>query len=62
MADHGFVTHWQFAAPLERVWREVAAMDRSPEWRSFVVRLELLEPGDADDIGPVRPHHRLLRR
>ena len=62
MADYGFVTQWQFAAPLERVWREVAAMDRWPEWRSFVVRLELLEPGDADDIGPVRPHHRLLRR
>ena len=54
MADYRFVTDWQFAAPLERVWHEIKAMDRWPEWWSFVVRVELLKQGDAEDLGSVR--------
>jgi hypothetical protein len=48
-----FVTDWQFASPLERVWEEIRVMDRWPEWWPFVVRVELLRQGDADDIGSV---------
>jgi hypothetical protein len=54
VTDYRFVTDWQFAAPLERVWTEVKAMDRWPEWWSFVIRVELLKQGDAEDLGSVR--------
>jgi hypothetical protein len=54
VADYRFVTDWQFAAPVERVWHEIRLMDRWPEWWPFVVRVELLKQGDADDVGSVR--------
>jgi hypothetical protein len=54
MAEYRFLTDWQFHAPLERVWAEIKAMDRWPEWWRFVSRVELLKQGDADEIGSVR--------
>jgi hypothetical protein len=32
MAEYRFVTHWRFNAPLERVWAEIDAPERYPEW------------------------------
>jgi glycine/D-amino acid oxidase-like deaminating enzyme len=54
MADYHFVTNWQFNAPLETVWHEIKTMSRWPEWWSYVQKVELLQAGNADDIGSVR--------
>lgn len=48
------MTDWRFDAPLERVWEHIRAMDRWPEWWPFVVSVQLLKQGDADDIGSIR--------
>ncbi len=53
MANYHFTTHWRFHAPLERVWLEIKAMNRWPEWWYYVERVELLQQGDADEIGAV---------
>lgn len=54
MADYRFLTDWRFDAPLDRVWHEIKAMDRWPEWWPFVARVELLKQGGVDDVGSVR--------
>ena len=54
MSDYHFQTHWQFDAPLETVWHEIKAMSRWPEWWSYVEKVELLQQGDADDLGSIR--------
>lgn len=54
MAGYHFTTHWRFDAPLERVWQEIKAMGRWPEWWRYVAKVELIKPGDANEIGAVR--------
>lgn len=54
MADYHFTTYWRFDAPLEKVWHEIKAMDRWPEWWRYVQKVELLQQGDEQEIGSVR--------
>lgn len=54
MAHYSFVTHWKFAAPLERVWKEIRDMDSWPEWWRYVKSVEVITTGDENDIGSVR--------
>ena len=48
------ITDWRFAAPLDRVWALIEATEQWPDWWRAVKKVELLEQGDADDIGTVR--------
>ena len=54
MPDYQFITNWSFNAPLERVWKEIRAMDQWPTWWRHVEKVQLLKKGDADDIGAIR--------
>ncbi len=54
MSDYQFVTIWQFQAPLERVWQEINAMSRWPAWWPYVANVDLLQRGDANELGSIR--------
>jgi uncharacterized protein YndB with AHSA1/START domain len=45
-----FVTNWQIAAPLVRVWEELNAPDQWPIWWRGAERVELLRPA-IDGLG-----------
>jgi uncharacterized protein YndB with AHSA1/START domain len=49
--EYRFLTTWCLDAPIERVWEEINASERWPEWWHGVERAEKLEPGDADGVG-----------
>ena len=52
--DFHLVTEWTLAAPVEAVWRVIAAPDDWPSWWRAVRKVETLEPGDARGVGAVR--------
>jgi len=52
--DLQLVTDWRLDAPLEAVWREIAAPDTWPSWWRAVVAVETLAPGDANGVGALR--------
>jgi uncharacterized protein YndB with AHSA1/START domain len=54
MADYAFVTIWRVDAPPERVYEEIRASDRWPEWWPGVEKVEEVVPGDRDGVGNVR--------
>jgi hypothetical protein len=54
MAHYTFHTNWEFAAPLETVFEEIAHPERWPSWWSNIARVELLAAGDANGVGAVR--------
>ena len=54
MTNYHFTTYWRFDAPPERVWQEIKAMSRWPEWWGYVAKVELIKPGNANEIGAVR--------
>jgi hypothetical protein len=45
MAEYRFVTHWRFDAPLERVWAELDAPERYPQWWPSMRVYRDLTPG-----------------
>jgi uncharacterized protein YndB with AHSA1/START domain len=49
-SQYQFVTHWQIAAPVERVWGVLNAPDQWPQWWRGVERVDLLRPS-LDDLG-----------
>ena len=51
MARYKFLTTWVLDAPIERVWDELYASERWPEWWRGVERVQVLEPGDGDRVG-----------
>src|SRR3954463_15713186 len=51
MARYEFLTTWCLQAPIERVWDELHASERWPEWWRGVERVQVLEPGDAERVG-----------
>ena len=54
MTAYEFITVWHFDSPLERVWNEIYASEKWPEWWKGVVSMTELKPGDADGIGSIR--------
>lgn len=45
MSAYESVTRWSFAAPIERVFREIDEVQQWPSWWPGVVAVELLAPG-----------------
>lgn len=55
MARHfDLVSHWRFAAPLDRVWAALSAPETWPSWWPCVQSVRLLQGGGADGVGSVR--------
>jgi hypothetical protein len=48
------VTEWDFDAPVEVLWRILAAPETWPGFWPSVRRVDLIEPGDPDGIGSLR--------
>ena len=56
MADYRFLTTWIVAAPIERVWDVIYAIERWPEWWEGVERVTELHHGEGDGEGTVYRH------
>jgi len=54
MASFNFVDHWEFEAPIDVIWNEIADPLDWPAWWPSMVRVEELEPGDEAGLGAVR--------
>jgi uncharacterized protein YndB with AHSA1/START domain len=52
--QYAFVTEWTLAAPIGAVWSELSRPEAWPEWWPGVVRVELVEPGDAAGLHAYR--------
>jgi len=52
--DLHLVTDWRLNAPVDAVWREIAAPEQWPSWWRAVIAVKTLAPGDADGIGALR--------
>ena len=48
------LTQWHLAAPIERVWDALVAVDEWPCWWRFAQSIVALEAGDANGIGARR--------
>ncbi len=46
-------TRWHLAAPIQRVWDAIHAVERWPQWWPYVASVVELEPGDASGLGAV---------
>ena len=55
-AAYRFLTTWMLDAARDRVWEEIHAVERWPEWWRGVEVVQKLEHGDADGIGSVYRH------
>lgn len=47
--DYEFVTHWEFTAPVERIWHEIIHPLDWPAWWRGVVRVVPTQPATGDD-------------
>jgi uncharacterized protein YndB with AHSA1/START domain len=56
MADYRFLTTWVVDAPIERVWDEIYAIERWPEWWPGVERVTELFHGDDGGEGTIYEH------
>lgn len=54
MAGYNWVSVWNIDAPRSAVWAAISRPEDWPRWWPFVDTVELLCPGDADDVGAVR--------
>jgi uncharacterized protein YndB with AHSA1/START domain len=52
--DFDLVSEWHLAAPPEDIWPLLTRAESWPGWWPYVRKVELLEPGDADDRGALR--------
>jgi hypothetical protein len=48
------VSDWHLDAPVDRVWDELMAPGRWPDWWRAVKKVETISDGDANGIGAVR--------
>jgi len=55
-AHYHFLTTWLVAAPIERVWDVIYAIERWPEWWRGVQSVTELMHGDGDGEGTVYRH------
>ena len=56
LADYRFLTTWVVAAPIERVWDVIYAIERWPEWWPGVQRVTEVFHGEGDGEGTVYSH------
>ena len=54
MAKYEFVTHWEFDAPVEKIWKKIYDMDEWPSWWKYVKSVTVIKHGGVDEIGTVR--------
>ena len=54
MRQYALVTHWHLAAPIERVWDAIFAVEDWPRWWRYVQAVIELKKGDAKGVGAVR--------
>ncbi len=52
--DYRFVTTWQIAADIERVWDILRTPEAWPDWWYGLERVEVISPGDEQGVGAVR--------
>lgn len=48
---YSFITTWKIRAPLHQVWDVLYNQEDWPSWWKGVIRVELLQNGDANSIG-----------
>lgn len=56
MADYRFLTTWVVDAPIERVWDEIYAIERWPQWWRGVERVTELFHGEGGGEGTIYEH------
>ena len=54
MNRYELVSHWHFAAPIERLWAALYAVEDWPKWWKYVLTVQELARGDANGVGAVR--------
>jgi Polyketide cyclase / dehydrase and lipid transport len=54
MARFELISQWQFAAPIDRVWDAIYAVENWPRWWKYVHHVEELRKGDDCGVGAVR--------
>ncbi|MDQ6917159.1 MAG: SRPBCC family protein [Pseudomonadota bacterium] len=54
MSEFSLTTHWHLAAPIDRVWQAIVAVEEWPRWWRYVRAVEELAAGDADGCGALR--------
>jgi len=54
VARFALVSHWHLAAPIDPVWDAIYGVEHWPEWWRYVLKVESIEPGDADGVGALR--------
>jgi hypothetical protein len=54
MSTYQLATFWSFASPLRHVWQALNRPEEWPLWWKGVIAVELLERGDANDVGAYR--------
>jgi hypothetical protein len=50
-------TEWRLDAPIDRVWELIATTEHWPGWWPAVIRVQRLEPGDAQGLGAIDRMH-----
>lgn len=54
MSRYELVSHWHLDAPIDAVWDALHDVGSWPQWWSYVLEVEELEPADAQGIGALR--------
>jgi Polyketide cyclase / dehydrase and lipid transport len=54
MRQYALVSHWHLAAPIDRVWDAIFAVEDWPRWWRYVQAVTELRKGDANGVGAVR--------
>ena len=54
MNRYALVTQWHLAAPIERVWDAIHAVEDWPRWWRYVKAVVELQKGDENGVGAVR--------
>jgi carbon monoxide dehydrogenase subunit G len=51
MADYHYVSTWQLQVPIEQVWAAISDLERLPAWYPGVQEVQILAPGDDQQVG-----------
>jgi carbon monoxide dehydrogenase subunit G len=50
-ADYHYVSTWKLRAPIEPVWSAISDLEQLPAWYPAVKEVQLLTPGDGQQVG-----------